>query len=297
MVVNGKKLANQVEKKLKKRVVGLKKKSIFPKCISFVATQDPEGNFYTKLKKEAAFRTGILLKKVSFSFKNPKQLKGLSKLISRFNGDKKVHGLMIQKPAKEVILKNFKTINHFQNFWLETTNLINPEKDVDCLTSQNLGRLLIGQPRFLPATVAAIIKIIMGIFKSLEMLEGKNIVILGSSPILGKPLALFLKDNGATVTLCGSKTKDLLSLTKVADIIVSCVGHPKLITKEMVGSKSIIIDAGTKKVGQKIVGDADFENIKDKVVYITPVPGGVGPLTVISLLENIVLAAENLESA
>lgn len=290
MIIDGKKLANKLKEKLLRETLVFKKQKVLPFFLTFVAREDPEGNFYTKLKAEAAREIGIGFKKTVFSLKSPGDLNKLPGLIKNHSGNKKIHGLMIQKPSKEIVLRHFNNLNHFREFWISACSQIDYRKDIDCLTPQNLGCLLMGKVLFLPATAASIIKIILHILKAEKKLEGKNICILGSSEILGKPLALLLRDKGATINLCGSKTNNLKMLCRQADIIIACAGRPKLITKNMVKPGAILIDAGTKKVGRSVAGDADFTRLKNYVAYITPVPGGIGPLTVASLLENVLLA-------
>jgi methylenetetrahydrofolate dehydrogenase (NADP+)/methenyltetrahydrofolate cyclohydrolase len=172
-----------------------------------------------------------------------------------------------------------------ENLKFKILSAINPLKDVDCLTPENFGLLAMGKPRFLPATVKAILEIIK---VSGFRLQASSIVIVGASNIVGKPLALHLSNLGATVTICRSKTKNLEKYTRQADLLVSATGVPKLIKKDMVKKKAIVIDVGFP------VGDVDFENVSKVASFITPVPGGVGPLTVVCLLENVFQAVTGL---
>jgi len=293
MIIDGIKLAQELEAKLVLEADKLREYKIYPKCVTFVANEDPEGNFYTKIKARAAGRIGLQFESVKFSFSDKKDLKNLNDFIAKYSRDDNTQAMMIQKPAREIILKYFAGLERFRLFWQEKTDLIAPAKDVDCLTSVNLGKLLAGQPRFLPATAASIIKILTKVLPK-NIFEGLNVTVIGSSEILGKPLVVLLRDKGVTVFWCGSKTKNLPYICKKSDIIISCTGCPRLITKDFVTKKSIVIDAGIRKMNEQIVGDTDFENIKDKVRAITPVPGGVGPLTVASLMENIILATKKL---
>lgn len=292
MIIDGRKLAERKNKQLEKEIKQLKKRDIIPKCISFTAKQDPEGKFYSQIKSSLAQKLGIVYEKKYFSFTDKTQLKKLPATIRKIGKDHSVHGIIVQKPSKNIILKHFKNIDRFREFWLKAVISIKPQKDIDCLNSLNLGLCFFDKAEFWPATVKAVWDILLSFYKKEANIIGKNIVILGSSEILGKPLALLLRDKGATVCLCGSKTKNLDKVCRWGEIIISCVGKPDLINKKMVNKSTVIIDAGTKKVGGKIYGDADFKNLKNYVSAITPVPGGVGPVTVSCLLENVVSSAQ-----
>ena len=293
MIISGGKLAETKNKQLRKKNKQLKKRGITPKCVSFTAKEDPEGKFYSRIKSRLAKKLGIIYEKKYFSFADKKHLQKLFEKIKKASRDSSVHGIIIQKPAKEIILKYFKNIDEFRQFWLKAVASIEPKKDIDGLNPFNLGLCFFNKPEFWPATVKAVWEIILSYYKKPVKIIGKNVVILGSSEILGKPLAMLLKDKGATVCLCGSKTKNLDKICQWGDIIISCAGKPGLINKKMAGKLSVVIDAGTKKVDGKIVGDADFKNLKNDVAAITPVPGGVGPVTVSCLLENVVFSAQH----
>lgn len=287
MIINGKKLAQEKEKSLKKKLKWLiKTKKRKPQLISLVAQEDKLGRLYSKLKQEATQRVGIKFKIVTFYFQKKEKI---YPLLEKIVQEEKFDGLIIQKPNQPLIKKYFKNKKEFEIWWLTATSKIPEKKDVDCLNVANLGLFSAGLVQFYPATVKAIWEILLTIYKEKE-LKGKNVVIIGSSEILGKPLAMLLRNKGATVFLCGSSCQDLKSLTRKGEIIVSCVGRPKLITAEMVKKGVVVIDAGISKIGHQIVGDVDFKKVAPKASYITPVPGGVGPLTVISLLENVLKA-------
>jgi len=286
MIIDGKKLALEKEKLLVNNCAELLARKIFPHCVTFVACEDPEGNFYTKTKAKVCERVGVKLTKKTFSFKQ--SLEKIQTEIISVATKPDIHGIMIQKPSQQVINSIFKK-NSFNKYWSSITGCIPLQKDIDCLNQVSLGKIMQGNYSFLPATVAAI----WDILNMLKVnVSGKNITVLGFSEIIGKPLAITLRDRGATVILVGSRTENLAAFTKISDIIISCVGKPKLITKNMVKPQAVIIDAGTKKIGDKIYGDVDFENLLDKVEAITPVPGGVGPLTVINLVQNIITASK-----
>ena len=287
MIINGKKLAQEKEKNLQrklKRLIKIKKRK--PQLISLVAQEDKLGLLYTQLKQEGAQRVGIKIKKVSFSLD---QKEKIYPLLEKIIQKEKFDGLIIQKPSQQLIKKHFKNKKAFEIWWLTATSKIPEKKDVDCLNVANLGLLSAGLIQFYPATVKAIYEILLTIYKE-EELKGKNAVIIGSSEILGKPLAMLLRNKGATVSLCGSSCQDLQSLVNKAEVVISCVGKPNLITAEMIKKGAVVIDAGITKIGSKIAGDVDFKKVAKIASFITPVPGGVGPLTVISLLENVVKA-------
>lgn len=285
MIIDGKKLAFDREIILKKEILVLKKiKKRTPVLISFVAKEDKPGLLYTKLKKKTASRLGIKFISYYFYLKNEKTL---GKLIDKIILNQKFDGLMIQKPGQNLVNKFFKNKKTFEIWWLTNTSKIPEKKDIDCLNVANLGLLSAGLIQFYPATVKAVYIILLTIYRE-KQLMGKEVLIIGSSEILGKPLAMLLRNKEASVMLLGSSTKDLQKKCKQADIIISGVGKPNLIKEDMVNKKTVLIDAGIARLGKKVVGDVDFNKVYNKVSYITPVPGGVGPLTVISLMENLV---------
>ncbi|MFH1318880.1 MAG: bifunctional 5,10-methylenetetrahydrofolate dehydrogenase/5,10-methenyltetrahydrofolate cyclohydrolase, partial [Candidatus Omnitrophota bacterium] len=199
--------------------------------------------------------------------------------IDELNKDETVHGILIQLPLP----KKFNT--------LKILSAVSPLKDVDGFHPANLGNLLYGKAVFVPCTPLGI----MEMLKEYKIpIEGKNAVVLGRSNIVGKPISILLLNENATVTICHSKTKDLKTHTLTADILVSAIGKPNFVTFEMVKQGACVIDVGINRVDGKVVGDVDFENVKNKASYITPVPGGVGLLTIAMLLNNTVLAAEKI---
>ncbi len=295
MIIDGRKLALKKEAKLKQQLNLFRKtKKRRPLLISLVAQEDEAGLLYTRLKQKAASRLKIDFKKVIFSFKEKEKIYPLlEKIVGKglsAGRQEKFDGLIIQKPSQSLIRKYFKNKKDFEIWWLTATSKIPEKKDVDCLNVANLGLLSAGLIQFYPATVKAIYHLLLKVYQNEEALKGKVVVIIGSSEILGKPLAMLLRNKGATVLLCGSSCRDLKSFTQKGEIIVSCVGRPKLITATMIKKGAIVIDAGFSKLDHQVVGDVDFEKVAKKASFITPVPGGVGPLTVISLMENLVKA-------
>lgn len=279
MIFEGKKLANEKEKVLQeqvKRLVG--KLGFAPKLVAILVGNNPASQIYLRLKGEAAQRIGIDFEKKEF----PEDVDPQEVIaeIKRVNQDDRVWGIMVQLPLpKESGIRNQE---------LGILGTIAPAKDIDCLTPHNLGLLAMGQPKFLPATVRAVLTIIqnsrLAAKQAKFIIQNSNVVVVGRSNIVGKPLALILTNLGATVTVCHSKTKNLSDFIRKAEILISATGIPGLIKKEMVKKGAVVIDVGSPK------GDVDFEEVKKVASFITPVPGGVGPLTVVSLLENLFLS-------
>lgn len=275
MIIDGRKIANEIKQDLKKRVEDLKKKDIIPKLSIILVGEDPSSKIYINMKMISGKEVGIQTELHKFP-ENSKE-EELIELIQKLNEDEKVHGILVQLPLP-------KHIN--ENRVIET---ISPEKDVDGLTSINMFRLLFKDEFLIPCTPKGVIKMLD--YHKIDLV-GKNAVVVGRSKIVGKPMALMLLNRDATVTVCHSKTKDLKEHTKNADILIVAVGKPKLITKDMVKEGAVVIDVGINRVEGKLCGDVDFENVKDVASYITPVPGGVGPMTVAMVLENTVIAVE-----
>lgn len=281
-IFDGKKTAAKLEQELHKKIIRFQKTSgITPKLISILVGDDPGSVFYTKMKMKKAESLGIEFVKKEFLA----NVEGeeLISTIRQLNKDNSVNGIMIQLPLPQEV-----TINNQQ---LTILNTIDPRKDVDCLTSENLKLVKQGNPRFLPATVSAINKILLKINSFSELKESAGTIsplrcerkycVVGASGMVGKPMADYLESLGEKIFRCDEFTSDISVYTKQADVIISCTGVPNLIKKEMVKSGVIVIDVGYPK------GDVDFENVKEVASFITPVPGGVGPMTVISLLENL----------
>jgi methylenetetrahydrofolate dehydrogenase (NADP+)/methenyltetrahydrofolate cyclohydrolase len=202
--------------------------------------------------------------------------KGLLGVIDSLNRDGSIHGILVQLPLPEHIDVN------------RVFNAISPVKDVDGFHPQNMGELMAGSERLVAATP----KGVMRLFDEYNIpVEGRDVVIVNHSTVVGKPLAMLFLNRNATVTVCHIKTRDLAAHTRQADILVSATGVPHLIKADMVKEGAVVVDVGVTKKDGKTVGDVDFENVKDKASHITPVPGGVGPMTIAMLLENTLLAA------
>ncbi len=273
-IMDGKTLASSVRESLKVDVQKLKKKGITPNLAVILVGEDKASQIYVKNKSKACQEVGINYEE--FFLTKDTTMEQLLSLIDRLNERDDIHGILLQSP----IPKHLNIDEAFER--------ISPKKDVDGFNPINVGKLCLKQEGFISCTPA-------GIMKMLEKynidLEGKNAVVLGRSNIVGKPMSLCMLNKDATVTICHSKTQNLAEITKEADIIVVALGKPKFLTKDMVKEGAVIIDVGINRTDKGIVGDVDFENVKEIASYITPVPGGVGPMTVAMLMHNVVKAA------
>ena len=270
-LLDGKHLANIRANVLQKQVLNLKKAGIQPQFCVINIGNDPSSKIYLKTKKRRADQIGI--KQKLFQLPSNVTQKNLLELIDRLNNEKNVNGIMIQLPVPKQIILN------------EALAAIDPDKDVDCLTPANVGRLWQGDHFVEPATAHGILALLDYYHINLN---GKNAVIIGRSSIVGKPLAALLLEKDATVSILHLKTKNLTEYTKKADILVSATGEHNLVTADMIKKNAVIIDVGISRFNGKIVGDVDFEHVAPIASFITPVPGGIGPLTVESLMEQVI---------
>lgn len=276
MILNGKEISEKIIEDLKIEVENLKKLKIFP-CLAVIMVGNDNASIkYIKYKKIACEKVGIKSKEFILPFETSEEK--LIEIIEKLNNDKNISGILVQLPLP-------KHINQKNIF-----DKINSKKDVDAFNTLNKGKLLSNTADFAPCTPLGIIEI----FKNKKInLCSKHCIIIGRSDIVGKPLALLLLQNNATVTICHSKTKNLNQICKSADIIVSAVGKPKFLNSKMISKGSIVIDVGTNRdENRRLCGDADFEDIYPLCSYITPVPNGVGPMTVAMLVKNTILAAK-----
>lgn len=275
-IIDGKELAKHIREELKEEVKELKNAEIYPKLAVIMVGDDPASKVYVRNKSKACEDVGIEYEEHLLSSKTTRE--ELLELIEKLNNDETVHGILVQSPLPEGLDAN------------EAFRTISPKKDVDGFHPINVGKLSLNQDCFVSCTP-------YGIIKMLEAynvpIEGANAVIIGRSNIVGKPLAQCLLNKNATVTICHSKTKNLKEITKKADILIAAIGKPKFVTEDMVKENATVIDVGINRNEEgKLVGDTDFENIKEKVSFITPVPGGVGPMTIAMLMYNVVKAAK-----
>ncbi len=273
--LNGKKLASQIEESLKPRIEALEKAGKKPGLAVVLVGSDPASRLYVSKKREACKRLGIH----SEEFRFPESVSGeeLIKKVRELNEKKEIHGILVQLPLPGGI-DSAKAIES-----------IAPEKDVDGFSSKNMGLLALGKEGLVSCTARGVIKLIESTGKKIK---GSNACVVGHGKTVGLPLSIMLLNRNATLTVCDRFTKCLESETKKADILISCAGVPSLVGGEMVKEGAIVIDVGINRVMGKLVGDVDFECAKKKAAFITPVPGGVGPMTVACLMENTVIAAE-----
>lgn len=274
-ILDGKLVAENIKIKLKEEVKKLKEKNIIPGLAVILASDDKASRIYVNNKKKVAQELGIV--SFIYEFKNTVKQDEIIELIKKLNKDEKVHGILVQLPLP-------KHINA-----AKVLEKIDKNKDVDGFTNYNIGNLTKGESGFVPCTPAGVLELL----KNYKIdLEGKHCVIVGRSNIVGKPLAMLLLNYDATVTICHSKTQNLAKITNMADVLISAVGKSRFITKEMVKQGAIIIDVGINRdKNNKITGDVNFEDVKSKVAYISPVPGGVGPMTIAMLMQNTIKAA------
>ena len=269
-LIDGKKIQTEMIEELNKEVSGLKS---IPKLVIIQIGDFGPSNKYVAQKKTVGEKVGILVEHIRFSEENTEE-EVLNK-IDELNNDKNVHGIMVQLPLPEGFDED------------KITNRVASYKDVDGLTTENIGRLFDGKNAFTPCTALGV----MELFERYNIpLKGKHAVILGRSKLVGKPLIACLLNKNATVTICHSKTENLESITKKADILIVAIGKKYFVTKDMVRRGTVIIDVGINVEDGKIYGDVNFEDVKSKASYITPVPNGVGRMTVISLMKNVIKA-------
>ena len=274
-IIDGKKLAQEIRAKLKIECEELKQKGIVPKLAVIMVGDDKASQVYVRNKSKACNEIGIEFEEYLLN-ENIKQ-KELIELIEKLNKDTSIKGILLQSPIPKGLDIN------------EAFRTIAPEKDVDGFHPLTLGKLFIGEHEtFVPCTPKGIMTILDDIKTEYE---GKHAVIVGRSRIVGKPISQILLKRGATVTICHSKTKDIANYTRQADILVVAVGRPHIITQDMVKEGAIVVDVGINRINGKIIGDVDTENVLPVCSKITPVPGGVGITTVLSLLQNVVQAA------
>ena len=270
MILDGKSLANERALLLKTRVATLKAQNIIPTLLIILVGEDPASAIYVRNKVKKCAEIGIkaILEKLEANCSS----EAILEVIEKANKDPKIDGIILQSPLP----KQFNEQEIMQH--------IHSKKDVDGFGTLNLGHLLLGDEEILAATP-------LGIIRLLEKYDipvaSKNVLMIGRSQIVGRPLAAMLLNRDATVTIAHSKTKNLKELTLQADILISAVGHPRFITEDMVKEGTVCIDVGINRENGHVIGDMDFEKIKEKASYITPVPGGVGPMTIVTLLENV----------
>ncbi len=286
-IISGVEIAKQMREELKKEIKELKERhGITPGLATILVGDDPASRVYVGQKEKSCNNLGIYSEKINL----PGDIseKELLSLIEKLNNDPRIHGILVQLPLP-------KQINESHIIYA-----IDPAKDVDGFHPVNVGKMVIGKKCFLPCTPHGVLELLT---RSGVQTEGAEVVVVGRSNIVGKPvLNLMLQKRtggNATVTLCHTKTKDLAFHTKRADILIVATGYPKTVTGDMVKEGVVVIDVGVNRIGKTpegkaiLVGDVDFESVKEKAAAITPVPGGVGPMTIVMLMKNTVEAARN----
>jgi len=289
-VIDGKAMAEVLKGALRPRIEALAARNVVPGLAAVLVGQNPASQTYVKAKAKACEELGMRSEIVEL----PEMMAedALLAEIGKLNSRKDVHGILVQQPLPSGIRAE------------KAVAAVSPLKDVDCFHPVNVGLLLIGTPRFAPATPSGVVELLV---RSGNDPSGKHVVILGRSNIVGKPLAALLMQKGrggnATVTVCHSSTPNVASFTKTADILVAAIGQPRFVKPDMVRAGAVVIDVGinripdaSTKAGQRLVGDVDFDAVKEVAAAITPVPGGVGPMTIAMLLRNTLAAAESLNA-
>ena len=274
VIIDGKELAKKIRANLKIECEELKKKNIKSKLAVIMVGEDPASKVYVRNKSRACEDVGIKYEEYLLDLNTTQ--KELVELIEKLNNDKTINGILLQSPIPSNLDIN------------EAFRTISPEKDVDGFNPINVGMLVLNQDTFVSCTPYGIMKM----FEEYDIdLTGKNVVILGRSNIVGKPLIHCCLNKNATVTSCHSKTQNLAQKAKEADVLISAIGKANFVTADMVKDGAVVIDVGINRLDNgKITGDVDFESVKEKASYITPVPGGVGPMTIAMLMNNVIKA-------
>ncbi len=286
MIINGTEIAEQIRSELRKKIPELKAQDISPGLAVIIVGENPASQSYVSMKGKACEELGIYSRTIRLPATVPEP--ELLSMVEDLNADDKINGILVQLPLPKHIDEN------------KVLQLIDPNKDVDGFHPVNVGKMLIGVPGFLPCTPHGIQELLV---RSGNDPDGKHVVVVGRSNIVGKPVAAILmqkaKGANATVTVCHSKTKDLASITRTADILIAAIGIPFYIKEDMVKEGVVVIDVGMNRIddpaskkGYRNVGDVDFDKVKEKASAITPVPKGVGPMTIVMLMQNTVLSAE-----
>jgi len=291
-IISGRVIGNQIREELKEEVIKLKEEhGLTPGLAVVLVGEDPASVSYVTAKGRACENAGVFEETIRLPADTPEE--EILDLVEKLNGDDRYHGILVQLPLpkhvneEKVLLK------------------IDPDKDVDGFHPMNVGRMVVGKPAFLPCTPHGIQELLM---RSGNDPEGKHVVIVGRSNIVGKPMMNILVQKAvganATVSVCHTRTKDMAAMTRQADIIIVAAGVPEMVTADMVSDGVVVIDVGVNRVGMKpsiktpgkmvadLRGDVDFEGVKEKASFITPVPGGVGPMTITMLLKNTVESAK-----
>ena len=287
-IIDGKRVADEIRSELRGRLDRLRSQGVNPGLAAILVGDNPGSQLYVKMKGKACEEMGMAHRTIAMPAETSQER--LLSVVGELNADPEVHGILVQQPLPPHISVD------------AAVRAVDPRKDVDCFHPENVGLVLIGSPRFAPATPAGVVELLV---RSGNPPQGKDVVIAGRSNIVGKPLAALLIQKApkanATVTVVHTATRDLAAHTRRADILVAAMGSPGTIHADMVKDGAVVIDVAsnrisdpTKKSGYRTVGDVDFETVREKAKAITPVPGGVGPMTIAMLLVNTVTAAESI---
>ena len=273
--IDGKAISAAVKEAVKAEVAQLKEKAITTGLAVIIVGEDPASKVYVANKKKACEALGMISREYALPENTTED--ELISLIEKLNSDKKINGILCQLPLPKHINEK------------KVIDSIIPEKDVDAFHPQNVGKIMIGDYDFVPCTPAGIMEMLK--YENIDV-SGKRCVVIGRSNIVGKPMAMLLLHKNGTVTVCHSKTENLKEICREADILVAAVGRANFVTADMVKEGAVVIDVGMNRVNGKLCGDVDFDSVKDKTSAITPVPGGVGPMTIAMLMKNTLTAAK-----
>ena len=275
-LINGKEVSLAVQERIRKETEALKEKGITPGLAVVIVGDDPASRTYVNNKKKACERVGFHSEEYALPATTTQE--ELLALVKELNQRPEINGILVQSPLPKGLDEKMIVEN------------IDPNKDVDAFHAVNVGKIMIGDFSFLPCTPAGVIELLD--YEGIDI-AGKECVVLGRSNIVGKPMAALLLKNNATVTICHSKTEDLASYTRRADVVIVATGRRHTLTADMVKEGAVVVDVGMNRNEQgKLCGDVDYEEVKEKASFITPVPGGVGPMTITELLENTIQAAQ-----
>jgi len=276
-ILKGKPVADQIQSEISAKVAELAQRGLVPHLAVMLVGSDPASEVYMNRKKKTGEKLGFTV--TTYVLPGESTTDQVLAKLAELNADPSVHGILVEQPLPDHVDKEL------------VVNSVSPEKDVDGANPISLGRLVGGDESFVPATAQAVIEMLE---RNGVALRGKRAVVVGRSTIVGKPAALLLLNRHATVTVCHSRTADLGAVTREAEILVAAVGRAELIKGDMVAEGAVVIDVGTNVVGEKLVGDVEFASAEAKASAITPVPGGVGPLTNMLVLRNTAAACERM---
>ncbi len=276
ILISGKEVSAKVRADVRKECEELKAKGIAPGLAVIIVGDDPASRVYVNNKKKACADVGFVSEEYALPAETTQE--ELLSLIDTLNKKDEIHGILCQLPLPKHLDEK------------AVINAISPLKDVDAFHPSNVGRIMIGDYHFLPCTPAGVMELIH--YAGIDV-SGKSCVVIGRSNIVGKPMAMLLLHENGTVTICHSRTKNLKEICAAADILVAAVGRPKFVTADMVKDGAVVLDVGINRdENGKLCGDVDFDSVEPKASYITPVPGGVGPMTIAMLMKNTLMAAK-----